>query len=263
MKKYIFLAIVIVHANYGMQPPILKKNPESLQLLCLKHFLYNTKRIQDVNLKRILSRERMDPFEDYEYVFQEKIGPKTLAQLQILLFHNLKPTPDFPILSMLTHNWPAAEPLMSLYSVLSTIIQKELTCSSEICVALHLILNDKKTDHPRFALAEFLIEKGLNNDVTEYFETYPNCFRLWPTITYGKLTHDMQYFLTKLAQARMPAESRNALFRLAAQRRLSHAQIEYDPIIEILLKNGADITILPVSEQHAIHDAIQKSSKAN
>lgn len=252
-------AIIATFLNSGMQRPTpLYKSPETLQTLCLKHFIYNTKQIADVHLKRILSREKMDPFEEYEHLFQKKVNPEMIARLQILLCHDLKPSADFPMLSTLTHNWPANEPLASLQTVLLAIIKKNLTCSSEICVALHLLLNKKNT-HPLFALAEFLIEKGLNNDMTEYFETYPNSFRIWSTVNYGKLTHDMRLFVTKLAQTQMPQESKNALFRLAAQRRLSHHQDEYNSIINALVKNGADILILPIDEQNQIRDTVLKN----
>lgn len=252
MKKALLLTCITV-ANSGMKPPaqIFSKNPESLQTLCLKHFLYNAKEIKDIQLKRILSREKMDPFEEYENLFKRKIGPETLNYLQILLFNNLKPDQDYPMLSMLTQLWPNAEPLTTLHKTLLLIIEKGFTTTTEICVALHLILN-QNTPHPRFTLAEFLMEKGLSNNLNEYFELYPNSLRIWRTINYGNLTHDMQQFLKKVASAKLPRECQNSFLRLAAQRRILHKQTEYDPMIESLIKNGADLSILSPHEQNQL-----------
>lgn len=227
------------------------KTPESLQTMCLKHFLYNTKQIKDIQLKRILSREKMDPFEEYHYLFDQKVNPEIAARLQILLYYDLKPTQNFPMLSLLACNWPYSEPLASLQNTLTLIIQKHLTSSTEVCKTLHFILNNT-IPYPRFALAEFLIEKGLNNNLIEYFEQYPENFRFWPTINYGNLTNDMRQFLFKIAQTTLPIECRNSFLRLASQRRISHQQIEYDQIIEALIKKGADISILPIYEQNRL-----------
>ncbi|GMU19186.1 MAG: hypothetical protein AMXMBFR12_03780 [Candidatus Babeliales bacterium] len=246
---FILLATLYISSEFGMQPllPTLK-NPESLQTICLKHFLYNTKQIKDERLKRILSREKIEPFEEYQYLFDEKVNPKIAAQIQILLYHDLKPTPNFPLLSTLTTNWPVSEPLVSLQSTLTLIIEKGLTNSSEICRAIHAILTHN-VPNPRFALAEFLIEKGLKNDLYEYFEQFPNSLRVWPTINYGNLTNNMRLFLHKVAQAELPLECKNSFLRLAAQRRISHQQTEYDQIITLLIEKGADISILSVHEQ--------------
>lgn len=234
-----------------MQPPTPAKNPESLQTLCLKHFLYNTNRITDVRLKRIISREKLEPFEEYEHLFDENVNPKIAAQLQVLLFYDLKPKPNFPLLSLLTNNWPNSEPLVCLQNTLAIIIAKGLTSSSEVCSAIHTILTTVKPN-PRFALAEFLIEKGLQNNMCEYFDHYPNSLRVWPTINYGNLTNNMRLFLLKVAQSELPLECKNSFLRLAVQRRLSHQQTEYDQIIAFLIKKGADISILPVDEQNQI-----------
>lgn len=246
---FILLATLHISSEFGMQPllPTLK-NPESLQTICLKHFLYNTKQIKDERLKRILSREKIEPFEEYQYLFDEKVNPKIAAQIQILLYHDLKPTPNFPLLSTLTTNWPVSEPLASLQSTLTLIIEKGLTNSSEICRAIHAILTHN-VPNPRFALAEFLIEKGLKNDLYEYFEQFPNSLRIWPTINYGNLTNNMRLFLHKVAQAELPLECKNSFLRLATQRRISHQQTEYDQIITLLIEKGADISILSVHEQ--------------
>lgn len=203
---YILFAMLIISHNYGMQPPNpAYKNPESLQTLCLKHFLYNTKQIKDIQLKRILSRERLDPFEEYHHLFEQKVNPGIAARLQILLFYDLKPTQNFPLLSHLVCNWPSSEPLACLQSTLDLVIKKNLTNALEICKALHFILNNV-IPYPRFALAEFLIETGLNNNLCEYFRQYPNSLRIWPTINYGNLTNDMQKFLLKVAQAELPTD---------------------------------------------------------
>lgn len=249
MKSLSFLLVLLcINSEYGMLPQLpWLRQPESLQTLCLKHFLYNTKQIKDGRLKRILSFEKMEPFEEYEHLFEENVNPKMVAQLQILLYYDLKPPRNFPLLSTLAINWPASEPLASLQTTLALIIEKGLTCSREICKAFHSILNTN-IPNPRFALAEFLLEKGLHNNLREYFELYPNSLRMWPTINYGNLTNNMHQFLLKVANAELAPECRNSFLRLAAQRRKE--QIKYDQIIAILIKKGADISILPVDEQN-------------
>lgn len=233
------------------QPDRPVKNPESLQTLCLKHFLYNTNKIRDAQLKRILSREKMDPFEEYEHLFEKKVNPELAARLQILLFHDLKPSPHLPMLSILTRDWPASEPVTGLQNTLALILEKKLTSKSEICSAVHHILLTQVA-YPRFGLAEFLIENGLQNDLHEYFQRYPNTLRVWPTINYGNLSNNMLQFLKKIASCALPAECRNSFFRLAVQRRVTHAQIEYDEIIALLIQNGADASLLSVHEQEQL-----------
>lgn len=249
---YILLAILTINYGYGMQPqPPSLKNPESLQTLCLKHFLYNTNQIKDVQLKRILSREKMEPFEEYQHLFEKKVNPEIAARLQVLLYYDLKPTQNFPMLSILTSNWPTSEPLASLQGTLTLIIEKQFTSSTEICKAIHFILNTN-VPHPRFALAEFLIEKGLNNNLCEFFEQYPNSLRVWPTINYGNLTNNMHQFLLKVAQAQLSQECRNSFLRLAAQRRKGNQQTKYDQIIAVLIEKGADVSTLPFPEQNQL-----------
>lgn len=253
MKKLYFLfATLMISHCFGMQPPLpTLKNPESLQTLCLKHFLYNTNQIKDIPLKRILSREKMEPFEEYQYLFEKKVNPETAARLQVLLYYDLKPTPNFPMLSTLTNNWPVSEPLSSLQNTLIIIIEKGLTCPSEVCKAIHSILTTN-VPNPRFALAEFLIDKGLKNNLCEYFKWYPNSLRLWPTINYGNLTNNMRLFLLKVAQAELPVECKNSFLRLAAQKRKGDQQTKYDQIIAVLIEKGADLSILPVHEQNQL-----------
>lgn len=252
-RAYLFAAILfwIGRAPAMAQPARTVKNPESLQTQCLKHFLYNTNKIRDPQLKRILSREKMDPFEEYEHMFEKKVNPELAARLQVLLYYDLKPRPNFPMLSILSADWPLNEPLAGLQSTLALVIEKKLTNKPEICSAIHHILTTPVA-YPRFALAEFLIEKGLENNLCDYFEQYPNTLRLWPTINYGNLTNNMLQFLKKVAACQLSAECRNSFLRLAAQRRVAHGQVEYDEIIKILKQKGADISILSVHEQNHI-----------
>lgn len=248
---YLLVSLQLFVYSRTMQPPALRKNPESLQTLCLKHFLYNTNKIKDVQLKRILSREKMEPFEEYQHLFQKKVNPELAARLQVLLYYDLKPTQNFPMLSILTSNWPDSEPLAGLHSTLALIMEKQLTSPREICNAIYHIVTTL-VPYPRFALAEFLIEKGLKNNLYQFFEQYPNSLRAWPTINYGNLTNNMRQFLLKVAQSELPTECRNSFLRLAAQRRVSHQQTEYDQIIEELIKKGADISILSTHEQNQL-----------
>lgn len=62
----------------------------------------------------------------------------------------------------------------------------------------------------------------------------------------------MRLFLLKVAQSELPLECKNSFLRLAAQRRVSHQQTEYDQIIAVLIEKGADISILPTHEQNII-----------
>lgn len=238
----------------AMDRPIhkIEKEIPTLRTLCLQYILINN--VPRGSSSNCLVEQAQIQENVCDFYISRGLTHNSVSILKTILEKNIIVPENYRIIPEIFKQWPsspirrwkaacAMEPFTSL---LKLIADKNLASKEEFFDALNIVIREQ-TDS--FALAEFLIQVSLQNDLSNYphgnVAAFPLCKEI-PSL-------ERKLFLKTVINARISLELKNSMLRRAVHQKICHNQQEYEPIISCLLENGADKTILsPLEQTHLI-----------
>lgn len=224
---------------------------QTLRALCLE-FIYKNKIPRTISTNNLLDQVQGQE-NIYEFYLSRELTTTSLTVLKSLIDRGVPVQNDYRILPAIFQKWctssikkwKSAGALEPLTSLIQAVVENNLTNRIEVLAALNLVIKEQPAS---YALPEFIIQVALNNDLSDYnhgnIVAFPPC-RDVPSL-------ELKTFMKTVIGAKLQPDLKNSMLRRAVHQKITHNQLEYEPIICCLIANGADKTILSSFEQNNI-----------